>query len=164
MLEKNVDEKTQVKFHFKKTMKKFTLKKRALILMAFFLGQVVYADPSGRYVTSTHHIPIEQRDVFMQTIHLHFDSDVKTIGDAVGVLLKLAGYTLAPSKNSALTMTLSKPLPLIQRELHDMTLKEALHILVGESFRIQQNPINRTVDFKVRLHGKVIKIHKEKNR
>lgn len=152
------------KFNHQKFNRKFAFKKSALILMTFFMWNISHADPAGRYVTSTHRIPIEQRDVFMQTLHLHFDANVKTVGDAVEVLLKLAGYTLAPAKNSALTMTLSKPLPLIQRELHDMTLKEGLQILVGDAFHFQQNPMNRTVDFKIRLHGKAIKTHKEKNR
>lgn len=81
-----------------------------------------------------------------------FPPTIATIGDAVHYVLLYSGYALAPStqQSHALITILSEPLPLVDKQVGPMTVKDALLILVGKNiFTLQTDPINRLVNFKL---------------
>lgn len=126
------------------------------ILLSLTLSQSVYADDSvmGQYMTVSHKPKAEQIDLLSQTIQVRFPQSVQTVGDAINYLLKISGYSLvdANQRNNALKITLTKPLPLIDRDFDPMTLKDALTTLAGAAFYLVSDPIHRTVNFKLKPH------------
>lgn len=106
----------------------------------------------GRYLTVSTQPAIEQSDVLSATVHVHFSAEVKTVGDAMMDFLRLSGYSLVEGSQQApdLQNTLSKPLPLVHRELGPMPLREALKLLAGSAFDLTIDPLNRTINFQVK--------------
>jgi conjugative transfer region protein (TIGR03748 family) len=118
-------------------------------------GQSAFAldeNAIGQYMTVINKPKPEQINLLQQTIQVRFPQNVQTIGDACNYLLKISGYSLIDNKhqNDALKITLTKPLPLIDRDFGPMSLKDALTTLAGSAFYLDSNPINRTVNFKLK--------------
>ena len=97
-------------------------------------------------------------DLLSPIIQVHFISEIKTIGDAVNHLLRYSGYALVESKQQSpdLKNTLRKPLPLVDRDLGPIALKQALELLVGSAFDLTIDPLNRTINFQVKTEFKSI--------
>lgn len=106
----------------------------------------------SRYMTVKNKARPEQINLMLQIVQVRFPQDVRTIGNAINYLLRFSGYSLIPTKrmNPGLRITLSKPLPLVDREIGPISLKEALSVLVGQGFNLVFDPINREVDFKLK--------------
>ncbi len=127
-----------------------------LILLGLFLSKLSLANesltPTGRYLTVSNHPKMSQLDLLSQSIQVRFPEKIQTIGEAINYLLRFSGYSLiADNKmNKALKITLTKPLPIIDRELGPMSLKEGLTTLAGVAFTLYQDPVNRVIDFKLK--------------
>lgn len=106
----------------------------------------------GRYLTVDNKPKLAQTDLLSQTIQMRFPQNVQTVGDAMNYILRLSGYSLVPAEkmSHALTTTLSKPLPAVDRDFGPMSLKDALTTLAGPAFYLVQDPLNRMVDFRVK--------------
>ena len=106
----------------------------------------------SRYITLSNSSKKEQIELLDQSIHVRFPQKINTVGKAVNYLLNLSGYDLAPEKKLSpqLKVLLSKPLPIIDREIGSISLKDGLLTLVGKSFYLTDDPINRTVNFKLK--------------
>jgi conjugative transfer region protein (TIGR03748 family) len=128
----------------------------AMILLGMFLSKTCLADGNvtqiGRYLTVSNKPKISQIDLLSQTVQVRFPQNIQSIGDAMNYLLRFSGYSLASPAhtNSALKITLSKPLPIIDRELGPVSLKEGLVTLSGPAFYLVENPVNRIVDFELK--------------
>ena len=128
----------------------------AILIGSVTLGlfQPVYADSTqvGRYLTVSNKPKLAQVDLLSQEFQVRFPVSVQTIGEAMDYLLKQSGYRLIPeTKQSAeLKLTLSKPLPAIDRDFGPMQLKNGLSTLVGPVFILVSDPLNRWVNFSVR--------------
>ncbi len=134
-----------------------------LILSVITLSETVWAKtsslvPAGRYLTVDSTIPVEQKDLLSPIIHIHFLSDVKTVGDAIQEVLRYSGYSLVetPQQSQDLQNTLQKPLPLVQRDLGPVPLKQILRVLIGPAFHLIVDPLNRTVNFQLNPHFELI--------
>lgn len=129
-----------------------------LILFGLFTSVVNIANAKeamnqvGRYLTVEVKPKSEQLDLLSQTVQVRFPQEVLTVGDAMKYLLRFSGYDLvAPAvMDATLKTTLTKPLPVIDRELGPVTLKMGLIVLVGQAFYLTQDPINRVVNFHLR--------------
>lgn len=128
-----------------------------------------YADASqfGRYMTMSNQLTSSQVDLLSQTVQIRFPQSVVTVGDAMNYMLKFSGYALISMNkmNPALETTLSKPLPVVDREIGPVRLKDGLTTLAGPSFYLLHDPVNRIVDFKLKpayqkLYQKKIKANK----
>jgi len=123
----------------------------ALIAIFSFVNAVAKNETSqvSRYMTVTNKPLSSQRDLLSQTIQIRFQQSVQNIGDAINHLLRYSGYSLVMEnqRGGALKNTLQKPLPLVDRELGPMSLKDALIILAGPAFTLVEDPLNREVDF-----------------
>lgn len=107
---------------------------------------------AGQYQTISTQPQSEQVDLLSPIIQVHFLSGIKTIGDAVNHLLRYSGYALVESKQQSpdLKNTLKKPLPLVDRDLGPIELKQALELLVGPAFDLTIDPLSRTINFQVK--------------
>lgn len=58
-------------------------------------------------------------------------------------------YSLIPESrmSTALKKTLSKPLSLVDREFGPMELRVALTTLVGSAYSLEEDPVNRMLNF-----------------
>lgn len=138
-----------------------TLKNRlvfftVLVLPAILLSETAWAKnstliPMGGYLTMDSTVPMEQKDLLSSIIQIHFLSDVKTVGEAVQEVLRYSGYALVEplQQNQGLRNTLQKPLPLVQRDLGPMSLRQSLTVLIGPAFHLVVDPLNRTVNFQL---------------
>jgi conjugative transfer region protein (TIGR03748 family) len=107
----------------------------------------------GRYSTISNKPKSSQINLLSQTIQIRFTRNIQTIGDAINYLLTFSGYSLIEKDqmSQALIITLNKPLPLIDRELGPISLKDGLITLIGPAFYLTDDPINRTVNFNLKI-------------
>ncbi len=87
-----------------------------------------------------------------QRIQVQFPEAVKTVGDAMQVLLRFSGYHLVPvpERSHAMQTLLVLPLPEFQRQLGPMTLLKAMEALSGPGYQLLLDPVHRTVAFRVK--------------
>lgn len=106
---------------------------------------------TGRYLTVDSRVPKDQEDLLSPVMQMHFLSDIKTVGDAIQEVLRYSGYSLVetPQRSQDLQNTLQKPLPLVQRDLGPMSLRQGLTILIGPAFELIVDLLNRTVNFQL---------------
>ena len=127
-----------------------------MVLLSLLFSEIGLADNNvtqiGRYLTITNKPKFSQTNLLSQSIHVRFTQNIQTIGDAMNYLLRFSGYTLIPETQMslALKITLSKPLPIIDRELGPVTLCDGLTTLSGPAFYLTQDPINRTINFELK--------------
>ena len=130
--------------------------KRRLISMVFLsvlFGKTCLADNEitqvSRYQTVSNKPKFSQTNLLSQSVQVRFTQNIQTIGNAMNYLLRFSGYSLVPESqmSSALRITLNKPLPIIDRELGPMSLRDGLITLSGPAFYLTQNPVSRVVDF-----------------
>jgi type IV pili sensor histidine kinase/response regulator len=132
------------------------LVKFLVAVFLFTLNSHVFASTSntqiGRYLTVENKPSLSQMDLLSQTIQVRFPQNIQTVGDAMNYVLRLSGYSLIPSDHMshALKITLTKPLPAIDRDFGPMPLKDALITLAGPAFYLVQDPLNRLVNFKIK--------------
>lgn len=126
------------------------------ILFLWCSSEVALADniqsiQTGRYLTVTAEPSIAQIDFLSGMVQTHFLENTKTIGEAITDVLRYSGYSLVDTKQQGhdLTETLKKTLPLIDRDLGPISLKEALKILIGPAFDLVVDPLHRTINFKL---------------
>jgi len=103
----------------------------------------------GRYITVLQKPLSAQRDLLSQTIQIRFPNQINTVGAAITHLLRYSGYSLVAKNQTspALKNTLQKSLPLVDRELGPITLRDALITLAGPAFTLAEDPLNREVNF-----------------
>ena len=106
----------------------------------------------GRYLSVSNQPKAEQVDLLSSIIQVHFLSEIKTVGGAINDLLRYSGYSLVDDHQQGrdLRNTLKKPLPLVDRDLGPVSLRQALVILIGPAFDLAVDPLNRTVDFQLK--------------
>ena len=127
-----------------------------LILLGIFLSKLALANENvtqtGRYLTASNHPTTSQADLLSQPIQVRFPEKIQAVGDAVNYILRFSGYSLVAesSMDKALKNTLTKPLPIVDRALGPLSLKEGLTTLVGGAFYLHQDPVNRVIDFKLK--------------
>ena len=125
----------------------------AMVLLSVLFGKTCLADNEitqvSRYQTVSNKPKFSQTNLLSQSVQVRFTQNIQTIGNAMNYLLRFSGYSLVPESqmSSALRITLNKPLPIIDRELGPMSLRDGLITLSGPAFYLTQNPVSRVVDF-----------------
>lgn len=106
----------------------------------------------GRYVSVDNKPTQAQIDLMQQTLQIHFPTSVVTVGDAVNYLLANSGYSLVDAnvQSPDLIQLLNKNLPVVDRDLKYMNLKQALLTLVEPAFYLEIDPLHRLVNFDVK--------------
>ena len=128
----------------------------AIVLLSMLFGKTCLADNNitqvSRYLTVSNKPKLSQTNLLSQSVQVRFTRNIQTIGDAMNYLLRFSGYSLIheTQMSMALKILLSKPLPIIDRELGPVTLSDGLITLSGPAFYLTQDPVNRVVDFKLK--------------
>ena len=122
----------------------------AILVLTFLYTQSLAAEVQiGRYAT-VRALPTEaQRDVMATPISIRFDASVRTVGDAVAVILEEVGYTLSDpaTADSQRDRLLSLNLPYSHRQLGPLRARAALGILAGPTWQLVEDPSDRLVTF-----------------
>lgn len=127
-----------------------------MALLSIFVSETCLADNNltqvSRYLTIPNKPNLYQTNLLSQQIQVRFTRNIQTVGDAMNYILRFSGYSLIPESqmNPALKLTLEKQLPIVDRELGPMTLREALITLVGPAFSLSHDPVNRFVNFELK--------------
>ncbi len=124
---------------------------RVLILFILCSPVIVFASNAsdttqmGRYITVANKPSNAQVNLMQQTLQVHFPTSVVTVGDAINYLLSNSGYSLVnkSKRNMTLNQLMAKPLPVVDRDLNDMSLKTALLTLVEPAFYLEVDPLHR---------------------
>lgn len=136
-------------------MKKFKL----FFTICFFTASIVnssgYASDAktlqiSRYTTVTVTPTDAQIDPLASVVQIHFPASAQTIGQAISLLLNSTGFNLAPQekRSEAVVTTLGKPLPIVDRDLGPITIRQALTILMGQNvFTLSVDELTREVNF-----------------
>jgi conjugative transfer region protein (TIGR03748 family) len=128
-----------------------------MVLLGILLSKNCLADNNitqvSRYQTVVNKPRYSQVYLLAQLVHVRFPQNTQTINEAINYLLRFSGYSLAPEieRDNAFKIILSKPLPIIDRELGPITLRDGLITLVSSAFDLTQDPIHRTVNFTLKL-------------
>jgi conjugative transfer region protein (TIGR03748 family) len=139
----------------------------AIVLLSVLFGEACLANENvtqiGRYLTVSNKPKFSQIDLLAQIIQVRFTRNVATVGDAMNYLLNFSGYSLAPVEQMSqeLRIILQKSLPLVDRNMGPMSLRDGLTTLAGPAFYIVHDPVNRMVNF--RLKSGYEKFIKHKN-
>lgn len=75
---------------------------------------------------------------------VHFPAEVGTVGEALHYTLLRTGYTLGHTDADA-THLLALPLPHSHRALGPARVNDLLTILLGSSYAVNANPVDRTI-------------------
>lgn len=130
------------------------MKKLLVVGFSVLLAKTGLADTtqSSRYTMIKHDISIEQTDLLAQVRQLRFPEYIKTIGEAIEHLLENSGYALVEQgkRDQYQETLLSQPLPLIHRQLEPISLRKGLCLLAGTAYELIEDPIARTVHFKIK--------------
>lgn len=127
-----------------------------MILVAVIFNNICLASENitqvSRYLTLENKVKPDQINPMNQVIQVRFPQNVQTIGSAINYLLRFSGYSLVinEKRNAGLRITLDKPLPIVDRELGPVSLKNGLSTLLGEGFHIVCDPINREINFELK--------------
>lgn len=94
----------------------------------------------------------EQKNLLQQQVNIIFPKSVINIKQAINFTLQFTGYRLVNNKHmtKALTYLLNLPLPVINRHLGPITLKNALMTLAGPSYSLVIDPVHRLISFKIK--------------
>jgi len=116
-----------------------------------------YAYPRGtitqidRYATVQNQATRAQIHPLLAIAQFHFSPSVRTIGQAIAHVLQHTSYRLAQAHHPIVQATLEKPLPLTDRTLGPLSIRDTIHILIGEDvFDLKIDPVHRTIHFKLK--------------
>lgn len=91
--------------------------------------------------------PTELKDPLMTVTSIVFPQSVTTVGQALNYSLLRTGYTLiAPSRlTPSASRLMQLPLPLVQRDIKQVTVRNLIDTLIGDGFDYRVDPVLRTV-------------------
>lgn len=92
-----------------------------------------------------------QLDPLNQVVDITMPSQlVSTVGEGFRYLLLESGYSLCSATTAAFSELLSRPLPVVQRNIGPLKLSEALQVVAGPAWRLSVDEVNREVCFELR--------------
>ena len=107
----------------------------------------------NRYASVENKPLLAQVNPLLTVQRVHFPKKVITVGGAVAYWMQYSGFKLANDSQlpSALKTLMTAPLPQVDRTLGPLTIQDGLTVLVGQAvFTLVQNPLTRTVNFKLK--------------
>ena len=135
----------------------------SLMMSASCLSTAYATTQVGRYSTISNKPTPAQVNPLLAVAQYKFSPKVKTIGDAIGVILQTTSYQLAPASKLSIPIksTLTKSLPITVRTLGPIQIKDALVILMGRDvFTLVVDPLHRLINFKVKPRiAKALGVH-----
>jgi len=141
-------------------------KKRIIIISALCLtyasmvlsaGQMT-TTRVGRYLVEKNGPSYVQTDPLAVTFSLTFPPSIHRIQSALNYLLANTGYQLVarPYRSNDIKQLLKQRLPLTDRQLGPMTVRQGLHVLAGPAYQLLIDPDHRQISFQLKARYKVI--------
>ncbi|MCE3237394.1 MAG: hypothetical protein K0R24_375 [Gammaproteobacteria bacterium] len=106
-----------------------------------------------RYSTVENKPTRAQINPLMAVAYYKFPVSIKTVGEAVQMVLSQTGYALAPENHLSPSVkdVFGKPLPMTDRQLGPLSIKDVLTVLMGQTvFALSIDPLNRLVNFELK--------------
>ena len=110
----------------------------------------------NRYATVANKPLASQVNPLLTVQQMHFPQEVSTVGDAIVYWLQYSGFSLADESRlpPVFNALMKRPLPQIDRDFGPLTIQDGLVVLAGQNeFTLVQNPLTRTVNFKLKGHS-----------
>lgn len=88
-----------------------------------------------------------QRNLLAVAVDIEFDDKVRTVGEAIALLIEGSGYRLGEVSSEGLCRqaVLQLPLPRVHRKFERLTLRQALEVLVGPGHQPVFDETHRSV-------------------
>ncbi|MGH8346295.1 MAG: PilL N-terminal domain-containing protein [Pseudomonas sp.] len=104
-----------------------------------------------RYTLVSTRPTLEQRQPLYQLINIQIAPALHAnVGDALRHVLQRSGYTLCPG-SVELAVLFNRPLPAVHYQLGPISLLDALTVIGGPTWRLDIDPVHRTVCYALRL-------------
>lgn len=110
---------------------------------------------TDRYTLVSMDVQSEQISPLLAPIHIQYSNDVKSVADALNELLAGSGYRWNADK-PANHLFSQFELPLINRSIGPLRLRDALMTMVGEPWRLHVDEVNRTLWFELKADWKIL--------
>ena len=110
----------------------------------------------NRYATVANQPLTSQVNPLLTVQQMHFPQTVSTVGDAIVYWLQYSGFKLADESRllPVFKVLMTQPLPQVDRNFGPLTIQDGLVVLAGrQEFTLVQNPLTRTVNFKLKRQG-----------
>lgn len=106
---------------------------------------------TGRYQLVSTRAPLGQRHLLEQTVDVRIPPSVSTtVGDGIRYTLQHTGYALCTPERDHQRWLFSRPLPAAHYRLGPMPLREALQVLAGDAWELEEDPVRRQVCYEQR--------------
>ena len=104
-----------------------------------------------RYTLVTTRPTLEQRQPLYQLVNVQIAPALNaTVGEALRHVLHRSGYALC-ADSAAVDRLFRRPLPAVQHQLGPISLLDALTIIGGPAWRLEINPVERSVCYALRV-------------
>ena len=104
-----------------------------------------------RYTLASTRPTLEQRQPLYQLVNVQITPTLHAnIGEALHHVLQHSGYSLCPD-SPAVTRLFRRPLPAVHHDLGPISLLDALTVIGGPAWRLDIDPVDRTVCYVLRL-------------
>ncbi|WP_419709594.1 PilL N-terminal domain-containing protein [Pseudomonas sp. NFX224] len=104
-----------------------------------------------RYTLASTRPTLEQRQPLYQLINIQIAPALHAnVGDALRHVLQRSGYTLCPG-GAKLAVLFNRSLPAVHHHLGPISLLDALTVIGGPAWKLDIDPVNRTVCYGLRL-------------
>jgi len=123
------------------------------VISIFCTASMLFADNIaskphfGRYTTEKAKLAPYQTNLLNQKFSIHFQENIKSIDDAIILLLKFSGFHLSKQQSKLTRVMLSNSLPDAFRNISNSTLSQALIGITGGIFDIVVDPVYRSIEF-----------------
>ncbi|PHS00176.1 MAG: hypothetical protein COA78_24325 [Blastopirellula sp.] len=129
-----------------------------ILTLTFCMTSIGQAQENSKTVPISRYSVIEigasegQLSLLQNIVDIDIPLSITTVGDGIHFILAPYGYGIStnefvPTKQAIL---LTRLLPDPHRHLVEMTVIDALRVLGGESFKLNINPVSRTVKFELK--------------
>ena len=130
---------------------------KTMVIAALALGgsfaQAANVTQINRYATVDNKPLASQVNPLLTVQQMHFPQEVSTVGDAIVYWLQYSGFKLDDDARllPVFKILMQQPLPQVDRNFGPLTIQDGLVVLAGkEEFALVQNPLTRTVNFKLK--------------
>ena len=130
---------------------------KTMVIAALALGgsfaQAANVTQINRYATVDNKPLASQVNPLLTVQQMHFPQEVSTVGDAIVYWLQYCGFKLDDDARllPVFKILMQQPLPQVDRNFGPLTIQDGLVVLAGkEEFALVQNPLTRTVNFKLK--------------
>ena len=126
------------------------------LALANSFAQAANVTQINRYATVANQPLASQVNPLLTVQQMHFPQTVSTVGDAIVYWLQYSGFRLAdePRLLPVFKILMKQPLPQVDRNFGPLTIQDGLIVLAGrQEFTLVQNPLTRTVNFKLKHQG-----------